>query len=244
MTEKALDAGLQAHRELGYWGARKDMIYYQALYQFVCVIGREAQSLIVAAALVSIAANPAFFATIEPVEAWLTKRYAWARRAALRDDPLGSLPEQQSTEALGRPVLLIGLGRVGRPVRQALQSAGHPVIVIDSERGRIEKLREAGQPAVWGDASDPMVLVQAHLHRASLVVLAAPDTLIAQRVIDQVRELRPDVPVLMRAPNTEEAALFARQDGVTAISAEQALGQALSGAVLQQLSSQPAHPGV
>jgi len=46
MTENAVDAGLQAHRELGYWGARKDMIYYQALYQFVCVIGREARSLI------------------------------------------------------------------------------------------------------------------------------------------------------------------------------------------------------
>lgn len=199
------------------------------------LLDREAQSLIVAAALVSIALNPAFFATIDPIEAWLTRRYAWARRAALRDDPLGSLPEHTPTEALGQPVLLIGLGRVGRPVLQALQAAGHPTVVVDSERGRIEKLREAGQPAVWGDATDPTVLVQAHLHRASLVVLAAPDTLIAQRVIDQVRELRPEVPVLMRAPNTEEAALFARQPGVVAISAEQALGQALSGAVLQQL---------
>lgn len=201
------------------------------------LLDREAQSLIVAAALVSIALNPAFFATIEPIEAWLTRRYAWARRAALRDDPLGSLPEHTPTEALGKPVLLIGLGRVGRPVLQALQAAGHPTVVVDSERGRIEKLREAGQPAVWGDATDPTVLVQAHLHRASLVVLAAPDTLIAQRVIDQVRELRPEVPVLMRAPNTEEAALFARQPGVVAISAEQALGQALSGAVLQQLKA-------
>ncbi len=46
MSEAVEDAGLHAHRELGYWGARRDMIYYQALYQFVCVIGREASSLI------------------------------------------------------------------------------------------------------------------------------------------------------------------------------------------------------
>ncbi len=46
MTEAPGDAGLTAHRELGYWGARKQMIYYQVLYQYVCVIGRDARSLI------------------------------------------------------------------------------------------------------------------------------------------------------------------------------------------------------
>jgi SAM-dependent methyltransferase len=41
-----MDPGQIAHRQLGYWNARRQMIYYQALYQFVCVIGRNAQSLI------------------------------------------------------------------------------------------------------------------------------------------------------------------------------------------------------
>jgi methyltransferase family protein len=40
------DVGRLAHRRLGYWNARRQMIYYQALYQFVCVVGRSAESLI------------------------------------------------------------------------------------------------------------------------------------------------------------------------------------------------------
>lgn len=46
VTNSSTDAGQIAHRQLGYWNARRQMIYYQALYQFVCVVGRNAQSLI------------------------------------------------------------------------------------------------------------------------------------------------------------------------------------------------------
>ena len=46
MTDSSTDAGQIAHRKLGYWNARRQMIYYQALYQFVCVVGRNAESLI------------------------------------------------------------------------------------------------------------------------------------------------------------------------------------------------------
>jgi hypothetical protein len=46
MTETATDDGVVAQRQLGYWGARRHMLYYQALYQFVCVVGRDAESLI------------------------------------------------------------------------------------------------------------------------------------------------------------------------------------------------------
>jgi hypothetical protein len=46
MTDSATDAGQLVHRQLGYWNARRQMIYYQALYQFVCVVGRNAGSLI------------------------------------------------------------------------------------------------------------------------------------------------------------------------------------------------------
>jgi CPA2 family monovalent cation:H+ antiporter-2 len=202
------------------------------------LLDREAQSLIVAAALVSIAVNPAFFATIESVEAWLTKRYGWARRAALRDDPLGALPEQTPREQLERQVVLIGVGRVGRGVLKQLQAAGQAVVVVDSERGRIERLRAAGQAAVWGDASDPTVLVQAHIADAGLLVLALPDTLNAQRIIDSARELNPELQVLMRAPNTEEALLFSHQGGVAAVSAEQALAQSL-GSQIKVLLGKP-----
>jgi len=199
------------------------------------LLEREAQSLIVAAALISIAVNPALFAAIEPIETWLTHRWAWARRAAQREDPLGSLPDQTPREQLERPVVLIGIGHVGRPLLQRLRAAGHAVIAVDSERGRIERLRAAGQPAVWGDAADPATLVQAHVHRAGLLVLTLPDTLDAQRIIDSARTLNAELPVLLRADSSEAAALFGAQPGVHAMSAQQALAASLGSMALDIL---------
>lgn len=40
----------------------------------------------------------------------------------------------------------------------------------------VERLRARGVPAVSGDASDPAVLIQAHVARASMLVIATPDT--------------------------------------------------------------------
>ena len=196
------------------------------------LLGREAQSLIVAAALVSIALNPAFFATIEPIERWLTRRFAWARRSALRDDPLGALPESTPREQIERQVVLVGLGGVGRHVLQHLRAAGRAVVVVDSERRRIEALRGEGHPAVLGDATDPLTLVQAHVAQAGALLVALPDALTARRTIALARELQPDLPVWLVTATAEEAALFQRELGARALSVDEALGAALSAALL------------
>lgn len=40
------DAGVRLQKKLGYWEARRHMLYYKSLFQFVSVIGYEAKSLI------------------------------------------------------------------------------------------------------------------------------------------------------------------------------------------------------
>src|SRR6185369_12147628 len=88
----------------------------------------EGQSLILAGALISIALNSLLFGAVEPVQAWLRKRSAFARRLEQRSDPLAELPTSTDPSSLAGQVVLVGHGRVGRQIAQALRSAGVPYV--------------------------------------------------------------------------------------------------------------------
>ncbi|MGE5665091.1 MAG: cation:proton antiporter, partial [Betaproteobacteria bacterium] len=103
----------------------------------------QAQSLIVAGALVSIAANSASFRAIAPLQAWLQARSALARRLEARPDPLASLPASVPSEALTGHVLLVGYGRVGQRIFKTLRGRGERVVVAERQRARVEDLRHA-----------------------------------------------------------------------------------------------------
>jgi CPA2 family monovalent cation:H+ antiporter-2 len=172
----------------------------------------QAQSLIVAGALVSIAANSACFRAIAPLQAWLRARSALARRLEARPDPLASLPASVSSEALTGHVLLVGYGRVGQRIFAALSVRGERVVVAERQRERVETLRLAGVAAVVGDAAEPAVLIQAHVARAALLLITVPDTLAARRMVETARALRPDIRVRLLAPDAAEAERL-RQEG-------------------------------
>jgi len=173
----------------------------------------QAQSLVLAGALISIAANASLFALVEPVHEWTMKRYAWARRLEMRGDPLGELPMSTDEKLLQGQVVLVGHGRVGRRIAQTLTERRLPFVVVDLSREVVEALREQGLAAVSGDAQTPEVLVQAHIARASMLVLAMSDAVDVRRIVDIARTLNPGVAVVLRCHNDEEAQLFTR-DGL------------------------------
>ena len=64
-----------------------------------------------------------------------------------------------------------------RRIGEALIERDVPIVVAEQNREVVELLRERGIPAVSGDASEPAVLIQAHIARAQMLVIATPDTL-------------------------------------------------------------------
>ncbi len=168
----------------------------------------EGQSLVVAGALISIAANTAVFAAVEPLRQWVLKRSALARRLELRDDPLAQLPMTVEESLLTKQVVLVGYGRVGRRIGMALREQKIPFVVADENREIVEALRAQGIPAVSGDASEPAVLIQAHIARAAMLVIAIPDTLNIRKMVEIARTLNPPVAVVIRTHDEEEAALL------------------------------------
>ena len=168
----------------------------------------EGQSLVLAAALISIAANSALFAAIEPMRQWVRRRSALARRFEQSDDPLAQLPVSTDEALLTGQVVLIGYGRVGRRIAQTLREQGVAQVLVDQNRERIEGLREQGVAAVCGDATTPEVLVQAHIARAAMLIIALPDVVDARRIGEIARLLNPNIAVVLRTHSEDEAELL------------------------------------
>lgn len=194
----------------------------------------EAQSLVLAGALISIATNPLWFSLISPLQKWLHAHSKFARSLAARDDPLAELPMGTEAKYLSRQVVLVGYGRVGRRIAGELSAKDIPFVVAEQNRELVEKLRTDGIAAVWGDAADPAVLIQAHIARAMVLVIATPDTLNVRQMIDAARTLNPSIQTVIRCHNEEEARLLTQEVAATVFVGEHELAQAMVRDVLKR----------
>jgi CPA2 family monovalent cation:H+ antiporter-2 len=175
------------------------------------LLSAEGQHLILAGAIISIALNPLVFRAIEPAQAWIRSRSKLAQTLERPDDPLAVLPMTVDLNRLTGQVVLVGYGRVGRRIGEALTERGISFVVAEENREVVEKLRERGIPAVSGDACDPAVLIQAHIHRARILVIATPDTLDVRRMIEIARTVNPRIETVVRTHSEEEAVLLVRE---------------------------------
>jgi CPA2 family monovalent cation:H+ antiporter-2 len=199
------------------------------------LLPQEGQSLILAGALISISLNSAVFAAIEPAQRWIRARSTLARALERSDDPLSELPATVNQDLLTRHVVLVGYGRVGRRIADALALNGVPLVIAEQNRELVEELRERHVPAVSGDASDPGVLIQAHIARASVLVVAIPDAAGVRKMVETAKTLNPKVEILLRTHNDEEAALLRRENLGLVFMGEHELAQAMAQEVLSKL---------
>jgi len=165
---------------------------------------------------------------------WLRVHWALARRLEARDDPLAELPQETEARFLSRQVVLVGYGRVGRRIAAELRSRDVPFVVADQNRELVERMREDGLAAVWGDAAEPAVLIQAHIARARVLVVATPDALNVRQMIATARTLNPAVEIIIRSHNEAEARLLAQEEAATVFLGEQELAQAMARDVLRR----------
>ncbi|MCY3757168.1 MAG: cation:proton antiporter [Acidobacteria bacterium] len=108
--------------------------------------------------------------------------------------------QPMATEVLAkrRHVIVCGYGRVGQNLARILEKEGFEYIALDLDPYRVRAARQAGDPVNYGDASQRHVLESVGLANASVVVISIPDSLGALRIVRTAKELRPDVPILVR----------------------------------------------
>ena len=162
------------------------------------LLDRETHALVVGAALVSITVN-------QPLQAWLQRmlaRYAPGIPEAFTevdDFDFGTITDH---------VILVGYGRVGTTVTEALDRAGILHIVVEEQPRVVAGLRLRGEHAISGDATRAEVLQRAGVAGARLIVVTAPEPIRARRIVEVARELNPHIAVAVRTHSATEQAFF------------------------------------
>jgi CPA2 family monovalent cation:H+ antiporter-2 len=153
-------------------------------------------------------------------------------------DPLAVLPMTVELTRLTGQVVLVGYGRVGRRIGEALTVNGISFVVAEENREIVDKLRERDIPAVSGDASDPNVLIQAHVQRARMLVIATPDTLKVHRMIETARTVNPRIEIVVRTHSEEEAALLEQENAGKVFLGEHELARSMIQFVLDRYAAE------
>ncbi|MGH8283473.1 MAG: monovalent cation:proton antiporter-2 (CPA2) family protein [Gammaproteobacteria bacterium] len=98
----------------------------------------------------------------------------------------------------GNHVLIVGYGRVGQNVARFLESESFEFVALDLDPVRVKRAREAGDPVYYGDATNSGVLQAAGVERARAVVICYFQVPTALKILEHVKKIRSDMPVLVR----------------------------------------------
>ena len=199
----------------------------------------EGQSYILAGAIISIALNPLLFKAIGPLQVWLGSKNAIARMLERNEDPLAELPDTTAPDKLSGQVVLVGYGRVGKRIARDLSERGVYFVVVEQNRDLVEQLREKAITVVAGDAAEPAVLIQAHIARAAMLVVATPDTLGVHAMIGAARTLNPMIVTVVRAHSANEAVLLKEETTGKVFLGEEELAINMSHYILDKLGKLP-----
>ena len=194
----------------------------------------EAQSLIVAGALLSITLNPFVFGLVEPLSRWLRARRGVAEALERPAGQLAELPAGVDEELLRDHVVLVGSGRVGEPIASELRQHNIPHVTIEQSRETAERLRARGQVVIYGDATRPEVMAHAHLERARLVVVASPDAYQARAILALCFQLNPGLEVLVRTHSDGERRFLEEMGAARALVGERELAVSLTREALRR----------
>nr|WP_218947860.1 cation:proton antiporter [Acinetobacter sp. YH12157] len=199
------------------------------------LLSLEGQNLILAGALISITLNTFLFSAIEPVQHWIRERSHLARLLERSADPLAMLPDEVSQDYLRDQVVIIGHGEVGRRITKNLMAENIKVVIAEENREIVENLREKGIAAVSGVATEPGVLIQAHIQHARLLVISPMDIIDIHKIVDIATTLNPQIQVLICAESKEEAEVIRRDNIGEVYFAKEEMAKNMSNHILNQI---------
>ncbi len=105
-------------------------------------------------------------------------------------------------------VIVCGYGWIGRNIVRMVKDHGYPVVVIDHSESKIQQLREAGIPYIYGNASSFHVLEAAGVDKARAMAIAITDSMNTRLCLKRTLEFTPDLDVVVRAHQDKDIELL------------------------------------
>ncbi len=135
-------------------------------------------------------------------------------------------------------IIICGFGRSGQALARFMEQENIHFIALDLDSRRVRVAAAAGEGVVYGDAAKREVLLAAGLMRAKTLVITYDDKHSALKILHHVKELRPDLPVVVRtADETHIEAL--KQAGAAEVVAEVLEGSVMLASQAMLMSGVP-----
>jgi CPA2 family monovalent cation:H+ antiporter-2 len=191
----------------------------------LAVLPESARSLILAGAIISILLNPLLIELLDRLP-------LWRAAAEAGDVETGPPPEARGREPIPTTrltdhVVLVGHGRVGSVVSEALREAKLPYLVIESDHDAAADLRQQSIETITGNAADPEVVRSANLGAARCLLVAIPDGFEGGQAVMQAREANPDLLIIARAHSEEEVLHLKKHGASIVIMGEEQIARAM-----------------
>jgi CPA2 family monovalent cation:H+ antiporter-2 len=188
------------------------------------LIGGELYSAVLATSLITLLVNALIFRRSRPLERWADR---WTR------------PAEAMPASAPPAVLVIGFGRVGSAIGEALETFAIPFAVVDFSPAVVQALRRRGIPAVLGDAATAQALRAAGAAAARLAVLAIPDSVKATLALDELRRISPRITAVARAHTADDRERLLAAGATEVILPEVEAGMTLVDHALHRLDVPP-----
>ena len=183
------------------------------------ILPPEGRDLVLAAALLSIIANPMVFKWLAR---WQSREVARTTVAVAEDVFTGpQLPTSGHT-------IVVGYGRVGQQLAKLLHERGVPLAVIDDSRDLVEQAHRDGIAAVRGNAASESRLAEMSPPSATHAMLAIPNAFEAGEIIARLRKSNPAMIILARAHSEAESRYLLDQGADGAVLAERELAYSMA----------------
>jgi CPA2 family monovalent cation:H+ antiporter-2 len=163
------------------------------------VLSAEARDLILAGALISILVNPACFMLADRLRPLLEKSDVSGPEAVSSSEV--APPEIRPT-LLKDHVVIVGFGRVGRRIGNALLLSGAKLFVVDENDVVVNDLKASGTEAIA--ANGVTSLKAANLDKARCLLVAIPENFEAGQIVEQARGISPELLIFARGHSEAE----------------------------------------
>jgi len=160
------------------------------------ILPDEGRELILAGAIVSIMLNPLLFHVLDRFGPAMTPDKTHVKATDAADATIETITRKENH------TVLVGYGRVGKLVGNALVEKKEPLVVIDDRDETVAKLRARGIDAVAANAVTG--LAAANIKMARTLIVAIPDCFEAGQIVEQARKANPALTIIAGALSDAE----------------------------------------
>lgn len=117
---------------------------------------------------------------------------------------IGDVLQEKKENPLHDHVIIIGFGVNGRNLAQVCKSAGISYVIIELNAKTVKEESLKGEPILYGDATQAVVLEHAAIQNARVAVVAISDPEATLRITEVLREIHSQIHIITRIRYMQE----------------------------------------